>query len=189
PERVAHGPFPETVQKWNELLSKGQRVVAIGGSDAHAFPASMGLIRRTLFPYEFHFKAVNTHLLVPEPLNGELNHDRSLILQALRQGHAFIGYDLPAPTRGFRFKAHGFESAAIMGDEISAENGVTLQIRLPQRVECRLIKDGEVIKTWTQRDHCTYITTESGVYRVEVMIPFRGKNRTWIISNPIYVRA
>jgi len=188
PARIAHGPFPEAVQKWEELLSKGQRVVAIGGSDAHALPARMGPLRRTLFPYEFHFQGVNTHLISDTPLEGELDHDRRLILEALRKGHAFIGYDLPAPTRGFRFKAHGLNSDVIMGDEISAESGVTLQVRLPQRVESRLIKDGEVIETWNQRDHCTHITTEPGVYRVEAFIPFHGKRRTWILSNPIYVK-
>jgi hypothetical protein len=74
-----------------------------------------------------------------------------------------------------------------MGGEISAKNGVTLQIRLPQRAECRLLRNGEVIKTWDDRETPAHITTEPGVYRVEVYIHFRGKRRGWIFSNPIYV--
>ena len=35
-----------------------------------------------------------------------------------------------------------------MGDEIRLGNGVTLQIRMPQKAECRLIQNGEVIRTW-----------------------------------------
>jgi len=188
PRAVAHGPFEQTLQKWDALLNSGMRVVAVGGSDAHAMPASMGPIRRTLFPYEFHFRAVNTHIFTSEPLRGEVDFDRDLIFSALRRGHAFVGYDLPASTKGFTFKAQGAGTTAWMGDEISVQSGVTLQIRLPRRVECNLLKDGEVLKTWGDREICAHVTTEPGVYRVEAYIPYRGKRRGWIFSNPIYVR-
>ncbi len=185
--RVAHAPFPAALQKWDELLNRGQRVVAIGGSDAHGLPASLGPLRRIIFPYEQHFRAINTHLLLPTPLSGEASVDRRLILEALSRGRCFIGYDLPAPTRGFRFTARGKEHTANMGEEVSAKNGVTLQIRLPVPVECRLIKDGKPAKVWHKRDTIAHITTEPGVYRVEASIHYLGKSRGWIYSNPIYV--
>jgi hypothetical protein len=189
PKQVARGPFRETLQLWDELLRTGRSVVAIGGSDAHALKASLGPLRRTLFPYEFHFKAVNTHLLIPEPLHEDVIEDRRLILEALRQGHAFIGYDLPAPTRGFRFTAHGKNGTVSMGDSIQVESGLTFQIHLPRRAECSLLKDGSVIKTWRKREICTFITSEPGVYRVECYIGFLGRRRGWIFSNPIYART
>jgi len=187
PARIAQGPFPEVLRKWDELTTSGQRVVAVGGSDAHAMHRNLGPIHRVLFPYEFHFRAVNTHIFTKTPLSGEADFDRSLILNALRQGHAFVAYDLPAATRGFRFYAHGLGRSAWMGDEIPRTNGVTFQIRLPQRAECHLLKDGEMIKTWKDREVTSFTTTKPGVYRVEVYIPFRGKRRGWIFSNPIYV--
>jgi hypothetical protein len=188
PRRVARGPESQTLEKWDELLAKGQRVAAIGGTDAHALPGRLGPLRRTVFPYQFHFQTINTHLLVPGPLSGEIKADRSAILDALGRGRAFIGYDLPAPTRGFRFTAHGFDQKAIMGDEIILQNGVTLQIRLPKATECHLIRDGEVVQTWMDRETCTHITTQPGAYRVEAYIPYLGRRRGWIFSNPIYVR-
>ena len=188
PKLVAQGPFPATLQKWDELLTNGKRVVAIGGSDAHAFHVSLGPIRRTLFPYEFHFRSVNTHIISDQTLDGDFDRDRRLILDALSNGHAFVGYDLPAPTRGFRFSAQGKDSIAWMGDEIVVKEGVTLQIHLPQRAECLLVKDGKVIKTWHKREICTHITSEAGVYRVEVYINYLSRRRGWIFSNPIYVK-
>jgi hypothetical protein len=187
PQRIGKGPLEEVLAKWDELLSKGKKVVAVGGSDAHALKASMGPIRRTLFPYEFHFRCVNTHILTPEPFNGELEHDRSLVYDALRKGHAWVGYDLPASTEGFRFKAQGIEDTVIMGDSISAKHGVTFQVKLPQKVEARLIKDGKVVADWGPREYHTYLTAEPGAYRVEARIPFKGSERGWIFSNPIYV--
>ena len=148
----------------------------------------MGPLRRTIFPYRFHFQTINTHIFTPEPLTGDIDHDRHLVLDALRKGHAFIGYDLPAKTEGFRFTAQGAGGRAWMGDEISSKGGVTLQIRLPLRTWCHLLKDGQVIKAWRDRVNCTHITSEPGVYRVEVFIPFYFRRRGWIFSNPIYIR-
>lgn len=187
PATIAHGPLPATLALWDQLLAGGSQVVAVGGSDAHALKKSLGPIRKTIFPYDFHFGAINTHLLTPEPLSGELNTDRRMVLQALRDGHAFVGYDRPAPTRGFRFTAQSDESA-IMGDAIRCSKGVTLQIRLPAEAECRLLKDGEVVKTWHNQEICAHITNQPGVYRVECYLRYLGKRRGWIFSNPIYVR-
>ena len=188
PDAIAHGPFESSLRKWDELLAQGRRVAAVGGSDAHALPARMGPLRRKLFPYDFHFRAINTHLYTPTPLKGDLAEDRRMVLDALGRGRSFIGYDLPASTRGFRFTAQGKESMAWMGDEIPCQYGVTIQVRLPLPTECRLIKDGKVIKTWLKRETCTHITTEPGVYRVEAYIEYLGRRRGWIFSNPIYVR-
>lgn len=191
PRHVAVGPPPQTVTIWDDLHKSGKKIVAVGGSDAHALPARLGPISRRVFPYEFHFQCINTHLLIPEPLNGVLDHDKSLIYTALRAGHAFVAYDLPAPTRGFRFSAHAREASVSMGDEVVVREGqgVTLQIHLPQVAECILLKDGKPVRTWENRETITYNTTEPGVFRVEVYLEYLRKRRAWIFSNPIYVRA
>lgn len=184
--RIARGPFPEALQRWDNLLTKG-RVVAIGGSDAHALPGKLGPLRRTVFTYEEHFRAINNHLLLPAKLSGDHVEDCRMVLEALRLGRLFIGYDLPASTSGFRFSANGKENSVQMGEEISARNGVTLQVRLPRPVECRLVKDGKVIKIWQKRETAAHITTEPGIYRIEAYIHYLGRLRGWIFSNPIYV--
>jgi hypothetical protein len=195
PSRIAHGPFPQVLQRWDELLASGRRIVAIGGSDAHALPARMGPLSRVIFPYEFHFKAINTHLMIEKPLSGELESDRRQIYDAFRRGRAFIGYDLPASTRGFHFLASGFEQTAQMGEMISASRGVTFKIRLPlptadaPPMECRLVRHGHVIQTWSGQQHCAYTTSQPGAYRVEAYLDFQGRKRGWIFSNPIYVKA
>ena len=188
PAFVANQPIPNTLAKWDELLSYGRPVVAIGGSDAHALHLNMGPIYRVIFPYEFHFRTVNTHALLSEPLSGDVATDRILIYKAMAAGHCFVGYDMPAPTKGFRFNAQGRDASVSMGDEIPAKGGVTLQAKLPSAAEIRLLKDGLVIQTWKNQTACTHITTEPGVYRIEAYQRYLGKRRGWIYSNPIYVR-
>lgn len=188
PAFVANQPIPNTLSRWDELLATGKKVVAIGGSDAHALHMNMGPLHRVIFPYEFHFRTVNTHALLSGPLSGDLTSDKALIYKALAAGHCFVGYDLPASTRGFRFTAQGREGVAKMGDEIPAKFGVTLQAKLPSLAEIRLLKDGQVIQTWKNKDACTHITAEPGVYRIEAYRRYLSKRRGWIYSNPIYVR-
>jgi hypothetical protein len=188
PHFVGVSPKSETLKKWDELLGSGKRMVAIGGSDAHELIYHLGPITRKVFPYEFHFRTINTHLFIEEPLTNNLEADKKMIYSALGAGHCFVAYDLPADTKGFRFSAQGKAGTAWMGDEIPVEGGVTLKIKLPIAAECRLLRNGSVIKVWMGIEACTYITTEPGVYRVEVYKRYLFKKRGWIFSNPIYVR-
>lgn len=188
PKFIGHHPILEVLQRWDDLMANGNRIVAIGGSDAHALDLHMGPIHRIIFPYAFHFKTVNTHVFVPEPLTGDVSTDKKMIYDAIAAARCFVAYDLPAPTRGFTFKAKGLEKSVIMGEEISVKGGVTLQAHVPEPAEIRLIKDGKQIGVWKKNHACTYTATEPGVYRVEVYRNYLGKKRGWIYSNPIYVR-
>jgi hypothetical protein len=146
-----------------------------------------GPVRLVIFPYEFHFRCINTHTYIPNVLSGNIDEDKQMIIKALGQGKSFVGYDLPASTKGFRFTAKGIKNTAWMGEEISVQGGITIQIRLPKPAECRLIHNGNVINTWNNKEIITYTTTEPGAYRVEAYIQYLGKKRGWIFSNPIYV--
>jgi len=188
PHFIAHHPMFETLQRWDDLLANGGRVVAIGGSDAHALHMHMGPIHRVIFPYDFHFRTINTHVLISEPLTGDVPTDKKMIYESLAAGRCFVGYDLPVSTRGFTFKGKGLEHSVIMGEEIPSKRGVTLQAHLPEPAEIRLIKDGKTIGIWKDSQACAYSATEPGVYRVEVWRNYLGLKRGWIFSNPIYVR-
>lgn len=197
PRAVFHVFFPyffmtapdgATLAKWDELLAAGRRVAVVGGSDAHALHHRLGPLRRTIFPYDFHFRALNTHLLIPRPLSGDSRADIGLVLEALGAGCGWVGYDLIAPTRGFRFSAQGRGSEAVMGGEIPLEGGVTLQIKLPAAAQVSLWRNGRKVQAWRRAERCACAVTEAGAYRVEVHRRYLGRMRGWIYSNPIYVR-
>jgi hypothetical protein len=187
PEKVISGPFPEALELWDKLLSDGRRIKIIGGADAHGTAYSMGPVERVVFPYEFLFRCVNTHILTTRAMTGDFDHDRQLVLQALRDGRAFVGYDLPASTCGFRFSAQGHNYSTVMGGWIRLGHGVTLQMVSPLVADMRLVKDGQVVAREVESTHRTFIARETGAYRVEVYLNFNGKLRGWIFSNPIFV--
>jgi hypothetical protein len=122
------------------------------------------------------------------PLTGNLTQDRKMVFDALAAGHCFIGYDLPAPTRGFQFLAKNEDSTVIMGDKITTYGAVTLQGKFPSKAEIRLIKDGKCIKS-LHGETIMQVTNEVGVYRIEAYKSFLGKSRGWIFSNPIYLES
>lgn len=188
PNFYTRGPDLPTLQKWDDLLNSGRRLVAIGGSDAHALHYRLGPIRKTIFPYDFHFRALNTHLLIDRPLGDDSGADVGLVLDSLGRGRGWVGFDLLASTRGFRFHAQGRESAATMGEEIPLAGGVTLQVKLPAAAEISLWRNGQKVQAWKRAEAGAYTVTETGVYRVEVHRNYLGARRGWIYSNPIYVR-
>ena len=201
PEHFISGPFPETLAYWDELTAAGQKVVAIGNSDAHGKTYRMGTLKRTIFPYDYLFQAVRTHLLLSEPLSPQLETAKQQVLQALRQGHCFVAYDTIGDSTGFRFIATNpagqilFTQAsprdqAGQGDEISLGSLklIQLTVEVPDRAEIRLLKDGQIIAQ-TRGQALTHTATEPGVYRVECYRVHKTRWRGWIYSNPIYVRA
>lgn len=187
PGFITSGPDSTTLNKWGELLSSGRHIAAIGGTDAHALHYQIGPIRKTIFPYEFHFSALNTHLLLNHPLGEDVRADASEVLGALGTGRGWIGYDLMGSTRGFRFTAQGREKEAVMGEEIPLSGGVTLQVKLPSTADITLWRNGQKIRSWKRTTAGVYTATEPGAYRVEVHRFYLGSRRGWIYSNPIYV--
>jgi hypothetical protein len=187
PERYMNGADPRTLALWDEFLSRGMHIAAVGNADAHGTPMRLGPVNREIYPYEFLFRAVNTHVLVPEPMNGDIEHDRQLLTRAIGRGHSWIGYDMAGATNEFRFTVQGVKNG-IMGEEIPYGMGATLQIKAPARCRIRVIRHGHVVAEVERESNLAYIPTEPGAYRVECLIAYEGRERGWIYSNPIYLR-
>jgi len=180
------GPFRAVLRKWDELLVQGKRVAAIGGSDAHGNTYSLGSFKRQVFPYAYLFRCVNTHILTERPTNGIFEHDKTLIYDALRRGHTWVGYDLPAPTNGFRFHARSGANRAIMGDVMKRTGAIVLEVETPQRATIQLVRNGKVVARSSGR-RLEHTTAEPGVYRVEAYRSYQLGRRGWIFSSPIYI--
>jgi hypothetical protein len=183
------GPYPEALARWDALLAAGHRVPAVGGADAHGLHIRLGPLRLVIFPYEFLFRAVNTHILTEEPLSGDAEADRMRLSDALRRGRCFVAYGRPASPRGFQFTASSDRGEATLGDALTCRIGATLQIHLPRPAEIRLIRHGTVVRRWPSAENAIHMATEPGAYRVEALLPFRGRLRHWILSSPIYLVA
>jgi len=187
PSWVIFGPFGETLRKWDELLSGGKRVNAIGNSDAHGTPFRLGPIRREVLPYEYLFRCVNTHVLLERPLLRDVQIDKTMIYEALRAGRCFVGYDHAGSTRNFSFTARSGADLVHMGGEMQRRGATRFEVRCPSAGHIRLLLNGKVVASKFGTS-LNYTSVNPGVYRVEVKKFFRLWLRGWIYSNPIYVK-
>jgi hypothetical protein len=177
PLRVLDHPPALNLLEWDRMCAS-RRVVALGGLDAHQIGIRVrGRVPLRLMGYARSFRQLRTHVLCSEPVNGSLDHDRALVYDALGAGRCYIAVDALAPARGFSFWA---SDGTVMGGE-AVFGGQTLCTSVPRPAQLRLTRDGVPASSWT--------ADRPGVYRVEARLPYRGRERTWILSNPIYLRA
>jgi hypothetical protein len=183
----------EELKKFDELTQQ-KKLALFAGSDAHSnIGIDLGtetndrLIGLKFDPYASIFQLVRTHVLLSaaEPLTQEN------LLKALKNGNAYIGFDVLGDTTGFSFTAENGAEKKIMGEEIAAGENVTLKIKTPLKSNILITRNGEIVNVSADQADFSYNVKEKGVYRVEVYLDSLGSpfdKTPWIISNPIYVR-
>jgi hypothetical protein len=185
PGRSLDHPPARNLAEWDRLCAR-RTCVALGGVDAHQVGIRvLGRVPLRLMAYKRSFRYLRTHLLATRALTGELDTDRQTVFDALRSGRAYIAVDSLVPARGFRFWAEG-DGVLEMGAERAAGDW-TLHARTPAPARLRLLRDGAEVAT-VSGDRIEHRAGEPGVYRIEAYRDSRGRERTWILSNPIYLR-
>ena len=183
PGRVLEHPPEHNMREWDRLC-RTRRVVAIGGLDAHQIGKRVGpVVPLRLMAYRRSFRYLRTHVLCHEPPSGELERDRAQVYSALRDGRCYLAMDSLGAPRGFSFDADGLA----MGAEAPASPR-TFRVRVPARADLRLLRDGTPVASAAGATELRHDAGEPGVYRVEARRQAHGRSRTWIVSNPIYLR-
>jgi len=183
----------ESLKIWDQALTRA-RLTATGGNDAHS---NIGLSLRDssgktlagvqLDPYATSFRLVRLHVIT----NDAKVLTQEQLLDAIKAGHCFIGFDLFGDTTGFTFEAQTATEKKIQGDEIQLQDQTRLVVHAPVASRILLFKDGSVILNESGVTTKEIPVTERGVYRVEVYLTEIERivgEKPWIISNPIYVR-
>jgi hypothetical protein len=192
---------------WDTLLAEGMHLTGTGGCDAHedAFPQMMpdgerGDSYRRMMHWHTH------HLLVS-------TMDRAGVMDALDRGRLYLTFEVFGTPMGFDFRAEASDGTiAEMGDSIPV--GATLHLVRPSlpagfpsepapTITMRIIRaaaGGGVEVAHGSDAELTFVTTQPGVYRAEVIMmpehtrPYLGTfadmlihEVPWVYANPIYV--
>lgn len=183
----------ENLRKWDQALERS-RLTATAGNDAHAnvgvsLKDSSGktLLGIQLDPYATSFRLVRLHALIEQ----NRSFDAASLLEAVRAGHCFIGFDFLGDSSGFSFEAENGSERKIQGDEISLKPDTRLRVQTPVPSQIVVLKDGVTYTMESGVSAREFPIIERGVYRVEIYLPQLGGmvgGKPWIISNPIYVR-
>lgn len=200
----------ENLRKFDEIAAT-RKVSLIAGTDAHSnigfhlFGDDAGneILNFKIDDYATIFRLARQHVLIEKdkPLTKEN------LIEALKAGRSFVGFDAVGNTVGFRFEAASAsprdadENRISFGGEISHVGGFSLSVTVPQKARTVVLRNGEPYTgSVTNNNTATldeipvsvkYYLDQPGTYRVEVYLDQLGPpfdKMPWIISNPIYVR-
>ena len=186
PAHVLKGPKQITLTRWDEL-NRYRKVVGIGELDNHDTVKKILGMHFEIFPFRRALRFVTTHVLTETSFFNDEDLDRSMILNALKRGRAYVALEYFQQARGFSFIIMDETEVATMGDDFFLNEMAILRAHAPSEAKIRIIKDGEIVKEEVTESLAMGID-ETGVYRVEVYLRRHLKYRPWIFSNPIYVR-
>lgn len=181
--------------KFDEIAAQ-RKVSLFAGTDAHSnigfhlFGDDAGNkpLGIKLDPYETIFRMARLHVLIEK----DKPFDSETLIEAIKTGRYFVGFDALGDSSGFSFLAHG---SAFGGPKFSMGDSAAwlseLIVMSPAPSKLVVYKDGQRIHEATSVSTFTSQKADYGVYRVEVYRDDLGPpfdKMPWIISNPIYVK-
>jgi hypothetical protein len=184
--------------KFDEIAAQ-RKISLFAGTDAHSnigfhlFGDDAGNkpLGIKLDPYKTMFRIARLHVLI----ENDKEFDRETLIEAIRAGRFFVGFDVLGDTAGFRFTISSPTDSWSGGDVVENRDGLLLNANYPADTISRFViyRNGQSIHDSKEEySHSTEIPVPGpGVYRVEGYRDWLGQpfdKMPWIISNPIYVR-
>lgn len=177
----------ESLQRWDGLLNRGQRIVAVGGSDTHSIPPAP--------PRHPHgIGNPTTWVYADDPPT-----ERS-ILDAIKAGHVFISDAPEGPELVLRAASNGDgEYETLPGDTLAASDGERIRFRIDvyggNNRKLWIVSDGQpldIIPLTQVESTFTFTLQPAGRRYVRAELrglrgrPERGEV-VWAMTNPIWI--
>jgi hypothetical protein len=210
---VSHHPRP-LLSRWDDL-ARTRRTVGLAAVDAHARIGMRdgpdpyrGRVLAKIPSYEASFRTFALHVELNAPFSGDAARDGAALLAAIREGHVYTTLDaLAAPGAAIGFEASTSTGvAARMGDFLPLDGSVVewrAAAAAPGGSTLRLICDGKTAAETPatavlKYRHDSVIGEDlsksgAGVLpaacRLEAGWNDGDRRVTWLLTNPIYLRA
>jgi hypothetical protein len=138
------------------------------------------LFHLQLDPYERSARFVNTHILAR-------NLGEPAVLEALKTGRVFVGFDLVADSSSFSWLAVSGTNRVVMGE--SMPFGPETRFRAASPLPCRftILKDAAVCLQQEGRA-LEWAPAGPGKYRVEAELKILNEWVPWVYANPIQLQ-
>jgi hypothetical protein len=133
-----------------------------------------------LDPYERSARFVNTHVLAHEL-------SEPAILDGLRAGRVFVGFDMIADSSSFRWFAADGTNHTVMGEAAAFTPATRLGARSPLPCRFTILKNGSSVHQQEGRA-LDWTPSGPGKYRVEAELKVLGEWVPWVYANPIELR-
>lgn len=188
PAFILSGPKKETLTKWDDLNinSKEKLIAGYGEIDNHNIKKKIfGLIFR-IFPFDFAFKTISTHILLEKPLSKNVGEAKLQAVEAIKSSKLYVANEKFAAAKGFSFFISDNTGQAFSGQTTALTKKSQLNVLLPKKALINIICNGKNIYSKNTK-HLTIDISLKGIYRVEVYFKKCFVYKPWIFSNPIKV--
>jgi len=166
---------PRNIGEWKlNFLSKALLRLCFG-----TFEAGDEVFHFQLDPYERMVRYSATHILADELTEEAL-------LDGLKEGRVFVGFDMIADARGFVYFAEDQGVKAVMGETMPLSDTVRLRSAAPHVGRFTVVHDGQPIYQMVGLE-LDWQPREPGNYRVEVELYIVDEWVPWIYSNPLKI--
>ena len=186
PAFILSGPKKETLNRWDNI-SKERKVFGFGEIDNHASDKKFFGFNFKIFPFQFAFRTIRTHLLLKEELSKNTAQGCEQIIEAIKNANGYIAQEHWSNAKGFVFRVSDLQTRAISGDDFTLCNKATLEVKVPKKCLIKVIKDGIKIKTTKNSSSLCFEIFQKGSYRVEAYAKRFYFYKPWIFSNHIRV--
>lgn len=139
--------------------------------------AGKQLFRFEIDPYIQSLRYVNTHFFA-----SELTEEA--ILDALRAGRVFIGFNMLADSKGFLFYAEDDGVKKIMGESMPFTSTVRLRAASPHACRFSVVHHGQMLYQ-AEGSEMKWAPPGPGKYRLEAELNILGEWVPWVYTNSL----
>jgi hypothetical protein len=193
--KLLDAPRP-VLAEWDRLTLR-RRVPALAGADAHArigLEASDPYEDRVLArmpSYDVSFRAFSNHLILDQALTGDAPMDADLVINAIREGHAYTVIDGLAELGAFQMVGGNGTDTVMPGQYLDVKSSAVIDARLtgPAGTTLVLTKDGQSVFESDSGRLTLDVSAAPGAYRIEARLraSANAPSVPWLLTNPIYV--
>jgi hypothetical protein len=156
------------VNRWNRPIAE----LLFG-----ALKPGQKLFHIELDPYDRMARYVNTHVLAS-------GLDEPAVLDALKAGRAFVGFDMIANATGFQFVATNGITNVVMGESLALTRNARMKAVSPIACRFTIMSGGQPVYR-EFGSSIQWIPPLPGKYRVEAELRVLGEWVIWVYTNPI----
>ena len=186
PTRMISGPKQVTLGRWDDLNKTG-KVAGFGEIDNHNSRKTYFGHDFRIFPFDFAFRTIRTHILLREKLSADVQVAKKQVIEAIKSCSLYVAQEHELGAKGFEFRIYDAEETAYTGGDFKFKGKpAILEAKIPHQGLLRVIRDGAVILE-QKKAYANVEIEQAGVYRIEARRRTIFGYRPWIYSNHIRV--
>lgn len=190
PAFILSGPKKITLERWDKLNieNKEDRLISgYGEIDNHNSRKEVFGITFRVFPFDFAFRTISTHILLKEELSKDVEAAKRQIINAVKTSSIYVSQEKWNSSKGFEFYISDNFKRTESGETVTIGKDAKINVKLPKKALIKIVCNGRIIFS-KFADALEENISETGVYRAEI---YQNKFiffKPWIFSNHIKVK-